>query len=193
MMNALTVYGARLVLPAVLLVLVATSLGMLSQPRGVNAAEAGVDVGDLWFCSSGFQGASCDTFIEAGDTVNWNWVGFLPHNVFECGNNWSNGPSCAGADWSSSTQTAGNFNRQFDTPGVYYYLCTVHPTTMKGTITVASAVGGIAELPSTTSVAIESPNSSSGSQGLLVALVAGGAAAVATFSVGLWYLRRKVA
>ncbi len=193
MMNALTVFGARLVLPAALLVLVATSLVMLSQPRGVNAADAGVDVGDIWFCSSGFQGASCDTFIEAGDTVNWNWVGFLPHNVVECGNNWSKGLSCTGADWSSSTQTAGNFNRQFDTPGVYYYLCTVHPVTMKGTITVASAVGGIAELPSTTSVTFESPNASSGSRSLLVVLVAGGAAAVATFGGALWYARRRFA
>ena len=192
-MNAFTGYGARLVLPAVLLVLVATSFGMLSQPPGANAAESDVDVGDIWFSSSGFQGSSCDTFIEAGDTVNWNWVGFLPHNVFECGNNWSNGPSCAGADWSSSTQTAGNFNRQFNTPGVYYYLCTVHPVTMRGTITVASAVGGFTELPATTSVTLESPNSSSGSRGLLVAFVPGGAAAVATFGGAVWYARRKVA
>lgn len=193
MMNALTVYGARLVLPALLLVLVATSLVMLSQPQGVQAANAGVDVGDLWFCSSGFQGSSCDTFIEAGDTVNWNWVGVVPHNVFECGNNWSNASSCAGADWSSSTQTSGSFNRQFDTPGVYYYLCTLHPATMKGTVTVASAVGGIAELPSATAFTIESPNASSGSQGLFIALAAGGAAAVATFGGALLYMRRRPA
>ena len=193
-MKALTAYGSRLVRPAVLLSLIVFAMALLSQPK---AAEAGagptVDVGDLWFCESGFQGSSCDTFIEAGDIVTWNWVGFVPHNVVECGENWNKGLACTGADWSSATQVSGSFNRQFDTSGVTYYLCTVHPLTMKGTITVASAVGGIAELPSATAFSIESPNSTSSDQQLFIALATGGAAAIAAFGGVLWYLRRRLA
>ena len=64
---------------------------------------------------------------------------------------------------------------------------------MRGTITVAAAVGGIAELPSATSFSIESPNSASSGQQLLIALAAGGAAAVAALGGGLWYMRRRLA
>ena len=191
---ALSAYGSRLVRPAVLISLIVFTFVMFSQP---HAAEAGtgatVDVGDIWFCDSGFQGGSCDTFIEAGDTVTWNWVGFLPHNVVECGTSWNKGLACAGADWSSATQTSGSFSRQFDTPGVTYYLCTVHPITMKGTVTVASAVGGIAELPSAAGSSIESLNSTASGQQLFIALATGGAAAIAAFGGVLWYLRRRLA
>ncbi len=189
-MKTLTAYGSRLMLPAILISLIAFSFVMLSQPQAAEAADENVDVGDVWFCDPGFQGSSCDTFIEAGDTVTWTWVGFVPHNVVECGDNWNKGFACAGADWSSATQTSGSFDRQFNTPGVTYYLCTIHPATMKGTVTVGSAVGGIAELPSTAAFSIESPGTSSSSHRLLIALGAGGAAAVAVMGGALWYTRR---
>ncbi len=190
MMKAFTAYGSWLLRPAVLLSLIVFTFVLFSQPQAAEAADTGVDVGDVWFCESGFQGSSCDTFIEAGDTVTWNWVGFVPHNVVECGDNWNKGFSCTGADWTSAIQTSGSYNRQFDTPGVTYYLCTIHPTTMKGTVTVASAVGGIAELPSETAFALQSPGSSSGGQQLLIALAAGGAAAAV--GSALWYMRRRL-
>ncbi len=118
--------------------------------------------------------------IEADDTVTWTRVGGLPHNVVECGADWSKGLACTGADWSSAIQTSGSFNRQFDMSGVTYYRCTVQPTTMRGTVTVASAVGGIAELPSATAFTIESPDSPSSGPQLFIALAAGGAAEPAT-------------
>lgn len=193
MMKALTAYGSRLIRPALLISLIVFTFVLFSQPQAAEAADASVEVGDIWFCESAFQGSSCDIFVEAGDTVTWDWVGFLPHNVVECGDNWNKGLACAGADWGSATQTSGSFDRPFDTPGTTYYLCTVHPLTMKGTVTVASAVGGIAELPSVTAFSLENPNTTSNGRQLLIMLAAGGAAAVAAFGSAFWYLRRRLA
>lgn len=195
-MNTVTTYGSRFIRPAVLLSLIVFTFVLFSQPQAAEAADVPVDVGDIWFCDAGFQGGSCDTFIQPGDSVTWNWVGFLPHNVVECGPDWNKGLACTGGggpDWASATQSSGSFNQPFNTSGVTYYLCTIHPLTMKGTITVASAVGGIAELPSATAFSIESPNSTSSGQQLLIALAAGGAAAVAALGGGLWYMRRRLA
>ena len=192
-MNAPTAHSSRLMRPAVLVSLIVFSFVLFSQPQAAEAADANVDVGDIWFCQSG---GACNTFIEAGDTVTWDWVGFLPHNVVECGENWSKGPTCSldgGPDWQSTIKTSGSFNIPFDTPGVTYYLCTVHGIAMSGTINVASVVGGIAELPSATAFAIGSPDSTSNGPQLLIAIAAFGAAAVAAFGSALWYMRRRLA
>ncbi|MCI0855364.1 MAG: hypothetical protein J4N98_01640 [Chloroflexi bacterium] len=185
-MNTVTTYGSRFIRPAVLLSLIVFTFVLFSQPQAAEATDTSIDVADIFFSPNA-------PVIQAGDKVTWNWVGILPHNVVECGPNWNKGLTCTGADWTSATQTSGSFNRPFNTPGVTYYLCTVHPTTMRGTITVASAVGGIAELPSATAFSIESPNSSSDGQRVLIALAAGGALAVAALGGGLWYMRRRLA
>ena len=123
MMKALTAHRSRLIRPVVLISLIVFTLVLFSQPQAAEAADANVDVGDVWFCEMAFQGSSCDVFIEAGDTVTWTWVGGVPHNVVECGDNWIKGPTCTGdggPDWSSALLTSGSFDRQFDTPGTTY-------------------------------------------------------------------------
>lgn len=62
--------------------------------------------------------------VAAGGTVTWTWTGNNLHNV-----TFNGGPA-------SATQTEGNFQRTFETPGSFSYNCTVHGQAMSGTITV---------------------------------------------------------
>ncbi len=101
-----------------------------------SAATVGIDTGTDWFGNSGFQNGVYETTIQAGDTVQWNIVEAV-HTVYECGDNWSDANSCTNAAWSSDILSAGDtFSWQFNTAGTYYYLCTLHPLTMRGAITV---------------------------------------------------------
>lgn len=61
--------------------------------------------------------------INAGQTVEWKWNdGQVPHNVtFDT--------------FHSSTKIAGTYFHTFNTPGVYYYRCTIH-INMTGTVVV---------------------------------------------------------
>lgn len=62
--------------------------------------------------------------IAAGSAVKWAWTGTNSHNVtFDDG-------------VSSATLTKGTYSRTFATPGTYNYHCTIHGTTMSGTVTV---------------------------------------------------------
>lgn len=66
-----------------------------------------------------------DVSVTTGQTVVWRWAGGVQHNV--------NG----GEDvFKSKLQTKGYFTHTFDTAGTFEFHCDVHPTTMKGTITV---------------------------------------------------------
>jgi plastocyanin len=62
--------------------------------------------------------------INAGQTVEWKWDdGQVPHNVtFDT--------------FHSSTKIAGTYFHTFNTPGVYYYRCTIH-INMVGTVVVS--------------------------------------------------------
>ena len=61
--------------------------------------------------------------IKVGETVRWDWAGGVQHNVvFEEGQ--------------SKLQTKGSYSRTFEEAGTFDYVCEVHPTTMKGTVTV---------------------------------------------------------
>ena len=103
------------------------------------AATAGIDAGNEWFGSSGFQNGVYEITIQAGDTVQWNMVDGV-HTVYECGDNWSAANTCAGAAWNSDILVVGEtFSQQFNTPGTFQYLCKLHPLTMRGSIIVEAS------------------------------------------------------
>lgn len=62
--------------------------------------------------------------IEAGDTVTWEWDdGRVVHDVD------------GGEAFKSELKASGTFEHTFDEPGVFDYVCTVHPA-MTGTVEV---------------------------------------------------------
>jgi len=66
-----------------------------------------------------------DETIKAGDAVTWTNNGTSTHQI-----SFATGPKCA-------FQIAGkSVSITFNNPGTYNYICSIHPTYMKGTITV---------------------------------------------------------
>ena len=58
----------------------------LGSARGIVAGPGTViEVGDEWFCDPSYEDGVCQTTINAGDTVNWLWVGGSRHTTTECG------------------------------------------------------------------------------------------------------------
>lgn len=115
------------------------------------AATHIVTVGDNFFSPSSLT-------IEVGDTVEWrNASGGMSHNV--TANNRS---------FESVTATSFTFSQTFNTAGTFNYLCTIHPDTMNGVITVQ---GGPAPAPE---LALTEVSVASGSypRGSLISIVA---------------------
>jgi hypothetical protein len=98
-----------------------------------------VAIGDNWFCNSGFAGASCDTSINAGDSVLWTNNGSTSHTVTECGDAFTPCPQPGG--FGSGTLNNGQtFSQTFSTPGTYEYFCALHGSAaMRGRVIVAGA------------------------------------------------------
>ena len=61
--------------------------------------------------------------VKVGDSVRWKWEGGVQHDV-------------EGEGFKSKVQSKGAFDHTFDEAGTFDYKCNVHPTTMKGTVTV---------------------------------------------------------
>ncbi len=115
----------------------ATSLAALALVATVGAAPAKsppkpriVTVNDFYF------GPDAVT-IGAGRAMRWAWSASnnYPHDV-----HLKRGPSGLKNRGSYSTRTTAvteaHFQHTFPTPGTYKYICTVHPTQMKLTVTV---------------------------------------------------------
>ncbi|MCH8007493.1 MAG: hypothetical protein IIC91_01375 [Chloroflexi bacterium] len=138
----------------------ATQPGPTPQPRTVN-----VEAGSEWFGNAGFQSGSYEITINAGDTVQWNIVESV-HTVYECGDNWNRANDCAGAAWNSDIlQAGGIYSQRFSAAGTYYYLCTLHPLTMRGTVTVEGSAPPNAVAPIATPTGnpgVSSPGPSTG-------------------------------
>ncbi|MFT5103806.1 MAG: hypothetical protein ACI86C_001466 [Candidatus Latescibacterota bacterium] len=83
----------------------------------------------IW--EQGVNGAAASRTIEPGDTVRWVWGNTAPHDVE------STDPDAPG-DFSSGIQTGQGFVYEytFTTESEIDYLCTIHPGTMFGTITI---------------------------------------------------------
>jgi plastocyanin len=75
--------------------------------------------------------------IKAGRAVKWVWseANTYPHDV-----HLKQGPKQLKERSTYSTRTTAvtdaTFKKTFERPGTYHYICTIHPTLMKLTITV---------------------------------------------------------
>jgi hypothetical protein len=77
------------------------------------------------------------TTVDVGDTVDWTWVGGLPHTTTACsGSDFATCDQSQG--WDSGIQTSGTFSFTFTQPATFYYRCNVHPDQMRGQITVVA-------------------------------------------------------
>lgn len=89
-----------------------------------------VSVADFYF-------APAAVTIPRGGSVKWVWAAANtePHDV-----HLKRGPKGLKAKGSYSTKTTAvtnaRFQKTFPTPGAYRYICTIHPTQMKMTVTV---------------------------------------------------------
>ena len=171
------------------LALLAAVLLVGSPAPRAEAATTIVEVGDFWFCNVAFANGVCGTTVAAGDTVEWDFSpSIFAHTATDCGPGCGTGPF--GGVWDSGNIfPGGSYQFTFNTPGVYPYYCTIHPTAMQGQITVTTAVGGIAELPNAQPAPQQALESQGGSNFLVVS-VAAGAVAVALMIVSIYARRR---
>ncbi len=124
-----------------------------AQPAG--AATEQVSAGNNFFCAPSFQNGVCTTSITAGDTVTWTVVAGI-HTVTECDAAYSACPVPGGFD-SGILQASETFSQTFDTAGEYAYYCAIHPTEMRGVISVAAAA---TDTPAPTPTAEATPGAS---------------------------------
>ena len=107
-------------------------VGSAVAPAGAGKAPKPtlVTVADFYF------GPSAVT-IPKGGTVKWVWAStnYESHDV-----HLKQGPKGLKQKGSYSTQTTAvtnaTFKHAFPTPGTYRFICTIHPTQMKMTVTV---------------------------------------------------------
>jgi plastocyanin len=80
-----------------------------------------------------------DVTVNAGDTVTWTVTQAVadPHTV----TSGSGTPSGVFDSKITLHNNGDTFSYTFATPGTFPYYCTIHPTQMKGTITVLAAAG----------------------------------------------------
>lgn len=124
-----------LIAPIAISVVAAAAFALAPSGQHARAqSTTTIEIGDLWFCNESFSGGVCETTVTEGDTVEWQWTGSAPHTTTECGGDLENCPEPH--LWSSPEQDAGTFSHTFDTPGTYVYRCQVHPSDMRGSITV---------------------------------------------------------
>jgi plastocyanin len=116
-------------------------------------AAAGPD--DVSIVDQSFQ--PTDLTINAGQTVTWTVTKAIgaPHSV----TSGSPGDSNPGSVFDSKFTLVNNgdtFKFTFSNPGTYPYYCQVHPTTMRGTITVSGS-GGSGPPPAASSAPSAAP------------------------------------
>ncbi|PYX88424.1 MAG: hypothetical protein DMG67_17240, partial [Acidobacteria bacterium] len=100
---------------------------------GDNACNGGLSfVDSVGICSN-------QSTVQAGDTINWVWGdNAMPHSATS--------GTCVGAVCQTTPYfdsgeffTPHSFNRIFNNPGVFPYFCTVHDSSMIGTVRVLPA------------------------------------------------------
>jgi len=156
-------------------------------------------------CQAAQPDTSCTAVINAGDSIQWVSPAPLAvnvHTVTECTSN-SFSVCGAGAAAGNPIEDSGPlqppdpgpsdwpYTVQFDNPGLYYYRCEVHPTTMRGVVQVLApngapaGVGGLVGLVDGQPVRPASESSAVSGIELvaLVLAVLGGAAVIGTATV----------
>lgn len=117
--------GRALVAVAVAGLLLGVASAAVAQPR-----PAIVTVNDFYFGPDSLT-------IHEGKTVKWVWseANTYPHDV-----HLKQGPKQLKERSTYSTRTTAvtgaTFKKKFERPGTYHFICTVHPTLMRLTITV---------------------------------------------------------
>ncbi|HKF81872.1 MAG TPA: plastocyanin/azurin family copper-binding protein [Solirubrobacterales bacterium] len=112
---------------AAVLALAAVSAGAAQAPK---PPAAKVTVNDFYFAPSAVT-------IKKGRAVKWTWSSYntYPHDV-----HLKQGPAgLKNKSRFSTTTTAvteARFQRTFEVPGTYKFICTVHPSEMRMTVTV---------------------------------------------------------
>jgi plastocyanin len=110
-------------LPGALAILVGAALalpllgcgGSGGGDRGSEVPSGAVEVGDFFF-------RPADKQVHVGDTVTWLNTGEQLHTV--------KGPGFASHAFGGGQ----SYRFRFKRPGTYRYICTLHPTLMKGVI-----------------------------------------------------------
>src|SRR3989304_6171695 len=126
---ALAAAGVSLIALAVAVLL--AGHGALAQPATT------IQVGDYYFCGSSYENSACETTVNEGDTVAWQFAGSQLHSTTECSDDLE---TCSASHlWDSPLMDSGSFSFTFDTPGTYLYRCQAHPIEMRGQITVLAA------------------------------------------------------
>ena len=124
--------GRRFVALTVALGLAAAALlGVTAASgRAPQKPAVKVTVNDFYFAPTGVT-------IHKGRSVKWVWSSYntYPHDV-----HLKKGPANLKQKGSYSTRTSAvseaQFQKKFETPGTYKYICTIHPDEMRMTITV---------------------------------------------------------
>ena len=80
-----------------------------------------IDIADNSFSPS-------DVTIPLHSVVRWSWTGANTHNVTFT--------AATGVPADIGNRTSGAVDRTFDTAGTFQFRCTIHPTTMTGSVTV---------------------------------------------------------
>lgn len=200
---------------AAITVVVLVSVDSEGRPGTAQASDGNVDVavGSLFFGTTGSSawngtgnpGTFEETTIHVGDSVTWTPWSFT-HSVAGCDPNtaWLNCPALF--DCSSGAAPIGNSGCiagpsygpiTFSTAGEYPYLCTLHPSFMRGKIVVLAVpmppppVGGIADFPDVEGRAPAGTKLSEGSSFPYATLVGGLVAVVALAVAGGWYALRR--
>jgi plastocyanin len=96
-----------------------------SAPKTGTGSTAGGPAVDAF--DFGFKPAN--DVIDAGTTVRWTNTGKLIHTVKQL-------PDSKEKFFSKALDPGATYSHRFDKPGRYPYFCTLHPTRIKGTITV---------------------------------------------------------
>ncbi|MBF6144946.1 cupredoxin domain-containing protein [Nocardia nova] len=91
-----------------------------ASPTSAQPASVTVRVEDMKFSPDAVT-------VQAGDTVTWKFSDKVPHAVQGIGD--------AAMGINSPIFTGGEWSHTFAVPGVYRYLCPLHPE-MRGTVTV---------------------------------------------------------
>lgn len=109
-------------------------------PNGL-AHTCVIDAGDNWFCEPAFMGDVCQTVVEAGDTVIWDFTGAsLSHTATECGD------SCDAPTMAPFFDSGTVLRSRYTLPTLsdfsmeLLYHCQVHPEQMKGMLTIVGSL-----------------------------------------------------
>jgi hypothetical protein len=123
--------------------------GMSAQPvLAFDPEDVTITVDDFWYCNASFEGGVCETEIDSGETVLWDFdpaSNFVTHTVTHCGAN-CNAPTGSPLFNSGEHEGQGTYKFTFNSAGQYRYRCNVHPDLMRGIITVAGSGGAIGDV-----------------------------------------------